>query len=69
MMSELNHNKVDEWSFLKQVYDLLLEENVLHTPAEKPVVDFKFPDELRVSDVFCIYKWKRLKQISINVLT
>lgn len=48
-MADLTQNKAEEWGFLKQVYDLLLEENVLQTSADKPIVDFKFPDELQVS--------------------
>ena len=38
-----------EWKFLESIYGLLVDENVLDSRADQPVVTFKFPDELKVS--------------------
>lgn len=38
-----------DWEFLKSVYSLLDEGNVLSTTSDKPVISFKFPDELKVN--------------------
>lgn len=38
-----------DWDFLKCVHSLLDEGNVLNTKGDKPVITFKYPDELKVS--------------------
>lgn len=43
-----------DWDFLKCVYSLLDEGNVLNTTSNKPVITFKFPDELKVT--YCYIK-------------
>lgn len=40
-----------DWDFLKCVYSLLDDGNVLNTTSDKPVVSFKFPDELKVNSM------------------
>lgn len=48
-------NAGEDWEFLKSVHSLLEEGNVLNTTEDKPIVTFKFPEELKVNDndVFC----------------
>lgn len=38
-----------DWEILKSVYQLLADEQILNTPASSTIVDFKFPDELKVN--------------------
>lgn len=75
---DLNRNDANEWEIMKHVYELLVEENVFQAPAEQPVVDFKYPDELNVSsncNCMCFYKLENFpsecstKQIMCNVFT
>lgn len=52
-MSELNCNKsvsiTDDWDFLKCIHKMLSDGNVLNTTGDKPIVTFKYPEELQVS--------------------
>lgn len=41
-------NSGDDWEFLKSVHSLLEAGNVLNTTGDKPIVSFKFPEELKV---------------------
>lgn len=38
----------DDWDILSGVYKMLLEQNVLQTPANEPVVRFEHPADLKV---------------------
>lgn len=49
-MSDERKSNAD-WEFLKCVHSLLEEGNVLNTKSDKPVVIFKFPNELKVSQM------------------
>lgn len=39
----------NEWQILKDVYTMLLDGKVLNTPIDEPIVRFKHPEELWVS--------------------
>lgn len=39
----------NDWTFLNDVYDILRDGNVLNTNSSEPVVEFKHPNELKVS--------------------
>lgn len=38
----------NDWIFLKNIYDILKNGNVLNTNSNEPIVDFKHPNELQV---------------------
>lgn len=38
----------DHWTILSDVYKMLMDANVLNTPASTRIIDFKHPDELKV---------------------
>lgn len=53
-MSESNdhHNSLfnaDDWNILSYVHQMLIDGNVLNTRGDKPIVAFKYPDELQVN--------------------
>lgn len=44
----------DDWEFLKCVHSLLEAGNVLNTTGDKPIVSFKFPEELKVKSLISV---------------
>lgn len=51
-MSKTNgHESVydaNDWDILSYVHKMLIDGNVLNTSGDKPIVSFKYPDELQV---------------------
>lgn len=39
----------DDWTLLRDVYEMLVEHKVLHTPESEPVVRFEHPADLKVT--------------------
>lgn len=39
-----------EWNILDDVLEMVKNGSVVNVPASEPIVDFKFPEELKVSD-------------------
>lgn len=46
----------DQWTILRDVYKMLIDANVLNTPASASILEFKFPDELMVYIEWLIQK-------------
>lgn len=45
-----------EWNILNDVVELLKNGNAVDTPMSEPIVDFKFPEELKVGVSFvCLF--------------
>lgn len=38
----------DDWDILSSVHEILVEQNVLQTPENEPVIRFEHPDDLKV---------------------
>lgn len=45
-----------DWDILKFVHKMLADGNVLNTTGDKPVVSFKYPDELQVRSVHRVHR-------------
>lgn len=45
-----NSSSEDHWTILRHVYTMLVDANVLNTSASEKIVEFKFPDEIMVSN-------------------
>lgn len=48
MSIQEQNNDLDEWTILRDTYKMLVDANVLNPKQSKPIVKFKFPDELMV---------------------
>lgn len=47
-----------EWSIVNDVLDMLTNGNAINPSTAEPIVEFKFPDELKVCAIlifFCVY--------------
>lgn len=43
-----NKNGMDEWNILRDIYQILVDGNVLNPKPPTTIVNFKFPEELMV---------------------
>lgn len=43
-----NNQMKDDWIFLKDIYDILMNGKVLNTPKDEKIVEFLYPEELMV---------------------
>lgn len=45
----MNINQVkNDWMFLKDIYDILMDGKVLNTPKDEKIVEFLYPEVLKV---------------------
>lgn len=49
-----------DWDILKYVHQMLADGNVLNTTGDKPIVSFKYPDELQVRHDIQIKSFREL---------
>lgn len=70
-MSKTNgHESVysaNDWDILKYVHEMLVDGNVLNTAGDKPIVSFKYPEELQVTVTENILNWIKLNFLRVHL--